>query len=477
MKLIDIIDDYKIKNSIGSMDIDILNLNSDSRENKENSLFFCIDGSELDSHFLYKEAINNGAIAFVVEKILPINYPQVLVEDTREALAIMSKNFYDKASDKLKIIGVVGTNGKTTTTFMLREILKTANIKVGVIGTSGIYMEDEIIENNLTTPDPIELHRVLKKMLDKNIEVVCIEVSAHAIYLKKMYGIKLEYGIFTNISQDHLDFFENMEKYALTKINYFNFSNMKSGIINIDDKRGKTLALNGKLNIYTYGLNNPSDIFAINQESDLNGTSFTINLLDNIFNVNLKLSGKFNIYNALAAATCAYLLGIKIGDISRGLNSLNKVNGRFNVYKGNGFYVVIDFAHTEDALRNLLKTVKECKRAKVILVFGCGGNRDRDKRAKMGKVASAFADEIIITSDNPRYEDPIKIILDISKGINHKKYISMPDRRKAIEYALSIAKDKDIVVIAGKGQEKYQEIKGVKYQFNDEEVVKYLLNK
>lgn len=476
MKLYDIIDDYKIKNSIGNTDIEIENLNNDSRNEVKNSLFFCINGGELDSHFLYKEAIKNGAIAFVVEKILPISLPQILVENSREALAIMSKNFFLKASDKMKIIGVIGTNGKTTTTFMLAEILKSANYNVGIIGTSGIYMADEIFENSLTTPDPIELHRTLKKMYENNVQIVCLEVSAHAIYLNKMYGIKLEYGIFTNITQDHLDFFETMENYALTKINYFNFNNMKSGIINIDDARGRSLALKDGLKCYTYGLNNPSDAFAINYEVDLKGISFTANIFDNIFEINLKLTGKFNIYNALASGVCAYLLGVKPEHIIKGLNNLSRVDGRFNVFESKrGFYVIIDFAHTEDALKNLLQTINECKKRKVILVFGCGGNRDRKKRSKMGLVAEKLADEIVITSDNPRYEDEMKIALDIASGIENKKYITILNRKKAIEYAVNNAKKGDIVVIAGKGQEKYQEIMGVKYEFNDEAVVKNLL--
>lgn len=476
MKLYEIIDSIEIKNSVGDLEIEIENLNFDTRKKKTSSLFFCINGTELDTHELYKEAIAGGAVAFVVEKILPVIVPQILVSDSRKAMALMSKNFYSKACDKLKIITVVGTNGKTTTTHLIASILKTAGKKVGIIGTCGVKGIEDVFDTNLTTPDSVELHKIFKSMQDNGIEYVVMEASAHAIYLEKLCGIRSEISVFTNITQDHLDFFETMENYSLTKMNYFSINNTKLGIINIDDSYGKKIANLGRIPVVTYGLENPSDVFAINYNVKLGETCFVMNLNDKIAEVKLNLAGKFNIYNALSAAACCFKLGIELEQIVNGLSFLERVEGRFNVLENNGFYIVIDFAHTDDALLNLLKTVRECNVNRIILVFGCGGNRDRDKRHKMGFVAEKFADEIIITSDNPRYEEQQKIAWDIARGIKTNSFVSIADRKEAINHAISIAKTGDVVVIAGKGQEQYQEIMGVKYDFNDEKVVCQLLN-
>ena len=462
-------------------DVDIAALNIDSRQRVENALFICLIGENADSHQLLAEAIRSGAIAFVTEKQLNTHIPQIIVEDSRSALGVMASTFYGEPCKRLKMIGITGTNGKTTTSYMLSNILQTAGKKVGVIGTLGIVYADKKLSSGLTTPDPIELHAVLADMLLHGVEYVVMEVSAHALYYKKVSGINFAACIFTNLTQDHLDFFPSMDAYGAAKKDLFS-KNCAVAILNGDDAIGRQIGERcEKENIrcFYYGLDTPCDCFAVITEEGVYGTECMLNIDDELCRVFLPLFGLHNVYNALAAATCASLLGVS-GGIKLGLSSLKNVTGRMERVSNNrNGEVFIDFAHTPDGLEKSLSALKNYCRGRLICVFGCGGNRDIAKRQIMGEIAAKRADFSVLTSDNPRYEDPLDIIVEIEKGYRRfsSRYVIVPDRKMAILYALESLQKEDILLIAGKGGEEYQEIMGIKYPFNDYTVVEEFLAK
>lgn len=448
-------------------------------------MFFCLIGSAVDGHNFAQSAKNNGACVLVVEKFLDIDIPQILVRSVRQSMAEFASNFYGNPKEKLKIIGVTGTNGKTTTTYMIENILKTAGHKVGVIGTIGVDLGDKILPASLTTPDPIELHEIFKGMVDKGIEYVVMEVSAHAIFFDKIHNLEFCVGILTNVTQDHLDFFVKFDNYFNTKKCFFikNFCNIN--ILNIDDRLGKSLYLQNQidnnLSIYTYGLNNPANIFAFDITYENDGTEFFLNIDDEIIKIKTSLIGEFNVYNAMAAAGCCHCLGIDLNDIKKGLCSMNYVPGRVNVLKtSTGKTFVIDYAHTPDGLLNILKTVKKISKGKIVCVFGCGGNRDALKRPEMGKIAMQHSDFVIITSDNPRFENPNDIIIQIENGaktVGQHHYICVENRKNAILLAANMLKSGDTAVICGKGVENYLDVMGQKIPYSDFDVVNEIIEK
>ena len=430
----------------------------------EDFLFFVTEGNEK----YIDDAIKRGAKVLVAEKSYP-EYRYVVVDDVRKSMAIICSNFFDNPQNKLKIVGVVGTNGKTSITHLLKNIF-IATSKTATIGTLGVYIGDVKIDDCLTTPDPTELFKYLAIFVERQVEYVFAEISAHGIYYKKFYGIKCDVCVFTNISQDHLDFFENMEKYANTKLGYFSSKNVKIAVVNADDNFSKTILNNEDICSVSYGIDNPSDVFAveINQQKNLN---FFLNVFDDVGYVNTQLVGKFNVYNLLAAIAVARILGLSTRYIIDRIKDIAPILGRLNTVCYNP-RVIIDYAHTPDGLKSVLMTVKEFCKGKLIAVFGCGGNRDKTKRPIMARIGCENADVCIFTTDNPRYELPSSIIDDMLEGVkDFDNYLVIENRTDAINLAIKAAENNDCVVICGKGGENYIETQGRRLPYSDFDAV------
>lgn len=446
----------------------------DSRLVEDGDLFIALKGENFNGEDFIADALERGA-SYVLSEI---DYPDervIKVPSTRVAYALASKNFFDKACDKLKLIAVTGTNGKTTTCNVTKEVLNFAGMKTGIIGTLGAGV-DEIVDTGFTTPDPYALHKIFKDMLSQGVECVIMEASAHALALDKLEGIKFDIGVLTNITEDHLDFFGDMESYALAKFKLFSPDRVRLGIVCCDDIYGRRLFANAKVPLVSYGLGSGNDIGGEGINMTNGRSHFVCKGLGESFEVTCPLVGDYNIQNLLACIGICRAYGIPSGLISLALSRVNQVEGRFNVINMGGVNVIIDFAHTPDGLEKVLSTARKITKGKLKVVFGCGGNRDRNKRPIMGKVGEDFADEVCLTSDNPRFENPDEIINDIASGMSRpcKKIL---DRRQAIREMLSSAQNGDSVVIAGKGAEKYQEINGEKFPYNDfDEVYSYFRN-
>ncbi len=478
MKLGKLLDYIDYKEISGNTEIEISGLCTDSKNVKTGDLFFCYAGRNHDSHQDIAEVTAFGAVAVVCEHIIEnCALPQIVCSDCRAQIATAARAFYGFADKKLKIVGITGTNGKTTTTYMLASIFEAASKPFGVIGTLGISYGKKFIAPELTTPDPVFLHSVFSDMVNAGVEYVFMEVSAHALYFDKIKWLTFDVGILTNCTQDHLDFFGNMQDYSNCKKLLFKENRCKHSVINSDDALGVELLSEVK-GAVSYGIDNPADVFAVNFRERLNGTDFVLNLFDELYEVKLCMPARHNVYNAMAAAACARLLGIKINVIAKGLFDLKSVPGRLeHVAKYNGADVFVDFAHTPDGLEKSLKSLKKLCKGKLMCLFGCGGNRDKSKRPLMGEVAAKFADFLIITSDNPRYEDPYDIISEIEQGVkpSGKRYVTVTERDVATEYALELLEEGDILLVAGKGGEHYQEIMGIKHSYNDNTVIKNII--
>ncbi|MDE6397690.1 MAG: UDP-N-acetylmuramoyl-L-alanyl-D-glutamate--2,6-diaminopimelate ligase, partial [Clostridiales bacterium] len=424
------------------------------------------------------QAAANGAAAVVCERTVDAACPQICVEDTRTAFAYAAAAFYGHAHRKLKLFGITGTNGKTTTSYILAEILREAGENVGLIGTNCIRYGDVCEPAALTTPDPVQLHAAFARMCAAGATAVVMEVSAHALALRKTAGIVFDVAGFTNLSQDHLDYFGNMLAYGNAKRKLFCAAAAKCAAVNADDPFGREILRQASIPVLGYGYDGPADVFGIDLAMSAEGLQYIINLADDIGTVKFALPGRFNMYNTLCAAAMAKLAGINTETILRGIRRLKRVDGRYNVINAARFSVIIDFAHTDDGLKNIITSVREFAQARVLTVFGCGGNRDRTKRAAMGRVASSLSDITVLTSDNPRDEDPADIISDALCGVPPERrdfVYTEPDRKKAIALAFSLAQKGDVVLVAGKGAERYQEIKGIKHAYNDEEYIMEIL--
>ena len=471
MKLYDIISNLKFIGIKNYRDLEIDALTCSSAEATENGLYFCIKGTKVDGHDYALESIKKGAVCLVVERFLDLDITQIKVENVRVAMSYISSYFYETYKSKMKFVGITGTNGKTTTTFLIRTMLTYLNKKVGLIGTEGIYINSLRLPAQLTTPDPINLHKTIKDMESNGCEFCVMEVSAHAIALNKIDNIFYDVVGLSNITKDHLDFFLSMENYIKCKASLFDYKHAKSGIINTDAKYGKEIAKKSTIGITTVGKD--ADLKLVSSKSTINGTEFTIEYGEKTYTCKTNLIGDYNTANLVMAIAILLNLGFKLEDIIRVVEVIEfEIPGRFNVLQTNSnFNVLIDYAHTPDGIKNVLSAIKKLPVNKVITVFGCGGNRDKTKRSEMGQTACTLSDYVVITSDNPRDENPEMIIDDITQNLNHTNYIRIADRKSAIEYALSVAEENDIVAILGKGAETYQEIKGLKHHFSDYEVV------
>ena len=477
MKLKELIKNIQTKEIIGNVDVEIKGLCTDSKMAKEGDLFICYVGGKYDSHNNIAEVIDKGVSAIMCERKLDCAVTQIIVDNGRAQIAIAARAFYGYPDKKLKIVGITGTNGKTTTAHMLAGIFKTNGNGCGIIGTLGISYGDKFISPELTTPDPVFLFSVLSDMAAAGVEYVFMEVSAHALYYDKVHGIKFAVGIFTNCTQDHLDFFRNMRDYASCKMLMFKDGRCDNAVINSDDELGIEL-LKKTEHTVSYGLKNPADVCAVDVDCKIDGTKFVLNLFDELYEIKLNMPALHNVYNAMAAAACAKLLGIKTNIIAKGLLSVKTVSGRLeHVAKFNGADIFVDFAHTPDGLEKSLQSLRNLCKGKLYCLFGCGGNRDKTKRPVMGEVAAKYSDFCIVTSDNPRFEDPYDIISEIEKGIKPtgKKYVTVTEREIATEYAIRLLEKDDILLVAGKGGEHYQEIMGIKHSYDDNTVIKNII--
>lgn len=425
------------------------------------------------------EAINNGAVAIITQTKLECDAVQVIVEDVRSAMATICLNFFN-TSKRFHLIGVTGTNGKTSTTLIIKSILEKAGKVVGAITTNSVFINGKKFPTDLTTPDPIKLHSLFAKMAKAGCQYVVMEVSAHSIFLKKINGLVFDVGVFTNLSQDHLDFFKNMKNYGNVKKKFMSTNYCKSCVINADDVLGQEILKETTLPSIVYGIKNPSDVFAINLKMSLNGNSFVMNLSDEVLNIKTNLCGLFNVYNCICASATCKILDIETKYIKQGLTEILEIDGRFNKLElGQNYNLIVDYAHTPESLRNLLATVKSLTKQKITLVFGCPGNRDRDKRSKMGEIAGEFCDRVIVTSDNPSTENSLIIMKEIENGLKKTKcqYVLIDKRSEALDYAIRNTIPKSNLVVAGKGVEDYQDINTMKLPYNDFEIIKNILKR
>lgn len=438
-------------------------------------LYFCLhDGERRLTDMAF--AREREVAAIVTEKIVKgIGVPQFATRNVRKQFAESSSKFYGDPADEMTMIGVTGTNGKTTTTHIIKSIMEADGHKTGLIGTNSVVIGHDVLPPTLTTPDPPELYRILRKMADAGVDTVVMEVSAHALALEKTEGIVFSVSAFTNLTQDHLDFFGSMDAYKKAKLRLFEPSGTLTAVVNVDDPTGMEILRNARVPLVTYGCENPSDVFGIEYRATDKGCSFVANVMDDIIELHYCAPGRFNMSNVLCAAATAKVLGVSSDAIERGVSNVGKVDGRFEILRGRNKRVVIDYAHTPDGLGKLLRAVREITPGRVIAVFGCGGDRDRGKRAVMGEIASELSDFAVVTSDNPRSEPPIGIIKQIESGFKTGNYMLIEDRREGIKYALDMCGKDDTVVIAGKGHECTQERAGKKERFSDNETVKELL--
>ena len=471
MKLYDIISKMKFLGIKNYQEQDIDTLSCDTNERVNNGMYFCIKGLHNDGHELANKAIENGNVCLVVERYLDLPNTQILVENSRRAMSYVSSVFYSTYQSNMKFIGITGTNGKTTTTFIIKYVLNKLGKSVGLIGTQGIYIDSLMLPNKLTTPDPIELHKTIKMMEESGCEYCVMEVSAHAIALNKIDDIHYDVVALSNITQDHLDFFKTMDNYTKCKESLFDINHTNIGVINTDDMISRGIFSRAKINKTSVGHN--GNVSISNLYSNIKGSNFMVEYEGESLPVHTNLIGSYNVDNVALAIGVLLNLKFNLKDIVDAISSAKiYVPGRFNLIETeDNFSVVIDYAHTPDGMKNILSTIYELPKSRLITVFGCGGNRDKGKRPKMLKEAMEYSDVVIVTSDNPRDENPDAIIDDILEKETSSKVRRITDRQAAIEYALTIARANDIIAILGKGAETYQEIKGVKHYFSDYDVV------
>lgn len=479
MTLSELLKDVNIKKIDGGGSMKISGIACDSRKVKPGNVFVCITGYETDGHKYAKSAVENGAVAVVAEHDLPtVDVPCVIVDNTRKAMSEMAATFYDYPYKKFKLIGITGTNGKTTTTYLIKSILEHLGKKAGLIGTNQNMIGDMIMETSRTTPDSLELMQLFDMIASHNVDYVVMEVSSHALALDRVTACTFDVGAFTNITQDHLDFHKTMEEYLAAKSILFNICN--TGVVNKDDARSEYLIENARCrNMITYGINQDCDLKASNIILNEDGVKFDINYGGMEEHVDLPIPGEFSVYNALTAIGCCMAENIPLDLAVDGLHSAKGVKGRIEIVRtpGTNYTVIIDYAHTPDGLLNVINAIRGFAKGRIVTLFGCGGDRDASKRPIMGKIAGELSDFCIVTSDNPRTEDPEKIIKQVVEGVKQTDcdYEVITNRFSAIEYALDHAKKNDIILLAGKGHETYQVLGKDTIKFDEREIVQKLL--
>jgi len=476
MKLSQVLAGVSLLNTVKE-DVEIKNVAYDSRRVTPGSLFVCIKGFLTDGHQYIDSAVKNGAVAVLTQDIVEgLCVPCLRAEDTRKALAQVGANFYGHPEKEMKIIGVTGTNGKTTVTTLIKSILEFTGKKVGLIGTNENMIGSRVLPTERTTPESLDLFALFREMKDEGIEYVVMEVSSHSLVLHRVYGILFSVGVFTNLTQDHLDFHETMENYYRAK--RLLFDTCKTGIVNADDPAGIRILESSACPVLTYSIDAESDFKANNLRISPRGVIFDLVSGGKTLPARLGIPGKFSAYNALAAISACIALEISPEKVIDALLVAKGVKGRAEtVYTRTDYTILIDYAHTPDGLENIIKTVKEFAQGRVVTLFGCGGDRDPVKRPIMGEIAGRLSDYCIITSDNPRTEEPMEIIRQIEAGMKQTDcaYTVIENRREAIRYAIQTAQPKDCIILAGKGHETYQIIGKEKRHFDEREVIHEIL--
>ncbi|MBE7020399.1 MAG: UDP-N-acetylmuramoyl-L-alanyl-D-glutamate--2,6-diaminopimelate ligase [Ruminococcaceae bacterium] len=456
------------------LDMEISGLCYDSRKAKPGDLFVCVKGYESDGHKYAKSAVEKGAVAIVCEDNVDIDIPKIFVGNSRKAMSYLSACFYGYPSTKLRSIGITGTNGKTSTTTMIKSILEECGYKVGLIGTNNIMIGAREYPSERTTPDSLEFNQLLYKMVEEKVDYLVMEVSSHSLYLDRVAEIQFDVGGITNITQDHLDFHKTMEAYTDAKCMLFGKSDLC--ILNEDDERFKYMKSKVTSKLLTYGMEK-GDVSAHEINVSDSGVSYTVKYGEETVRINLPLPGEFMVKNSLLAIAVALSLKIPFPFIKNALKKQSGIKGRVEkVETGTDYTVIIDYAHTPDGLLNVIESLNKIKKGRLITLFGCGGDRDKTKRPQMAKIATENSDFVIITSDNPRTEDPSLIIKDIVEGVTKDNYTTVENRKEAIAFALDMAKAGDIVLLAGKGHETYQIIGKEKKHFDEREIVLGILS-
>ncbi|ATH91323.1 UDP-N-acetylmuramoylalanyl-D-glutamate--2,6-diaminopimelate ligase [Bacillus glycinifermentans] len=464
----------------GQEDPDITSIEMDSREVKTGSLFVCIKGYTVDGHDYVRQAADKGAAAIVAERQVDADVPVIIVRQSKRALAVLSDAFYGQPTKRLRLVGITGTNGKTSTSHMAEEIFRKAGCKTGLIGTMYTKINDETFDVKNTTPESVTLQKTFKKMVDREVDTAIMEVSSHALHMGRVHGCDYDIAAFTNLTQDHLDYHQTMDEYKHAKSllfsqlgGSFNHERPKWAVLNADDPASEYFAQVTSAHLLTYGISNRADIMADNIEMAPKGTTFDLVTPKGTERVTIPLVGLFNVYNVLTAAAIGFAADIPFSVIVEAIKGLKGVRGRFElVDAGQDFPVIVDYAHTPDSLENVLNTCRGLTEGKLFVVVGCGGDRDKTKRPKMAKIAAELADEPVFTADNPRSEDPLAILRDMEEGVKGAYYHSIVNREQAIFFAIANAKKGDVVLIAGKGHETYQQIGGETFDFDDAEVAK-----
>lgn len=479
-----IIEEVRQVQVLGADDKIITDITADSRVVEEGSLFICLKGATVDGHKFLQMAVEKGAVAALVEDVpeeIPEGVTLLVVPDTRKAMEAVVPYFYDYPGKNMRMLGITGTNGKTTTTNIIRTVLRRAGYKVGLIGTINIMIEDEVTEAHNTTPDVVDLQKALYAMKNAGCDYVVMEVSSHALVLNRVAGCEYDCAVLTNITQDHLDFHKTIENYRDAKSLLFEglangTKENKNAVFNMDDASSEIIKARTKVNCLTYGKGHDNDIYPIS--FDVQAKEMALQLATPVgeMNLNLKITGEFNVYNVMSAVACLLAEKVDKEIICDVLNGFDGVPGRFQLVEaGQPYTVIVDYAHTPDGLDNVLKTARSITKGKLWAIFGCGGDRDNKKRPIMGGIALVLADKVVVTSDNPRTEDPEKIIDQIFVALQDvpagKEVYRISDRREAIEYVLANAETDDVIMIAGKGHENYQILKDRTIHFDDREVV------
>ena len=465
MLLSELLDGLKIKNTF--TDTEVTDVTDKTSAISAGCAFVCVKGARFDGHSFAEKALEQGASAVIVTEDLGLE-KQVIVDNTREAYAIMCKNLCQKAVERLTVIGITGTNGKTTTAFIIKDILKALGVESGLIGTVKNMVGDKEFSTELTTPDPYDMHKLFEMMVNEGIKYCVMETSSQAFHQMRLAGISFKTGVFTNLTQDHLDYHGTIEEYKACKKTLF--LNSENIILNSDDEASEYMGEGVKGNITTYGINSEADFKADNIELFADRVEYDLKNQRVVFNI----PGDFSVYNSLSAISAVCSLGYELSDVVDAISTANAVKGRIELLKTNtGFSVIIDYAHTPDGLEKAIEAVRGFTKGRVITLFGCGGDRDKTKRPKMGRTATDLSDIVVITTDNPRTEDPEVIIEEILIGTVGSKaeVITVTDRSEAIKKALSIAEKGDTILLAGKGHETYQVIGTERVHYDEREVV------